>query len=43
MIFFDYLDIYDENNLMNSIENINIYISVDLMINYRIWLGITYL
>ena len=33
MIFFDYLDIYDENNLMNSIENINIYISVDLMIN----------
>ena len=32
MIFFDYLKILDENNLMNSIGNINIYISVDLMI-----------
>ena len=32
MIFFDYLKIHDENNLMNSIGNINIYISVDLMI-----------
>ena len=37
MIFFDYLNMLDKNNLMNSIGNININIFVDLRLNNRIW------